>query len=216
MVWIESPSNPLLKLVDLAAGRPPGPTRTSARETSRPSWSSTTRSRRPWHPATAGAGRGHRLPLRDQVPGGPLGHHQRRPRHLPDGPVRATEVPPERDRRGARALRLLPGDARPAHARAAHGASLGERAAGRGGARGASGRRQSSAIPGWHPGRTRIPRRRWPARQMRCWAAWSRSSSRRLDGRTAEERAIRFCESTRLFTLAESLGGVESLCEVPR
>lgn len=27
--------------------------------------------------------------------------------------------------------------------------------------------------------------------------------------------AERFCQSTKLFTLAESLGGVESLCEVP-
>ncbi len=34
-------------------------------------------------------------------------------------------------------------------------------------------------------------------------------------GRTAQERAIAICESTRLFTLAESLGGVESLIELP-
>ncbi|HEX7474162.1 MAG TPA: PLP-dependent transferase [Candidatus Limnocylindrales bacterium] len=34
-------------------------------------------------------------------------------------------------------------------------------------------------------------------------------------GRTARERAIAICESTRLFTLAESLGGVESLIELP-
>ena len=34
-------------------------------------------------------------------------------------------------------------------------------------------------------------------------------------GRPAAERAIAVCESTRLFTLAESLGGVESLVEVP-
>ncbi|HEV8489351.1 MAG TPA: PLP-dependent transferase [Candidatus Limnocylindrales bacterium] len=33
--------------------------------------------------------------------------------------------------------------------------------------------------------------------------------------RTAEERAVAICESTRLFTLAESLGGVESLIEMP-
>jgi cystathionine gamma-synthase len=33
--------------------------------------------------------------------------------------------------------------------------------------------------------------------------------------RTAAERAIELAESTRLFTLAESLGGVESLIEVP-
>ncbi len=33
--------------------------------------------------------------------------------------------------------------------------------------------------------------------------------------RTAAERAIAICETTRLFTLAESLGGVESLIEIP-
>ncbi len=34
-------------------------------------------------------------------------------------------------------------------------------------------------------------------------------------GRTARDRAIAICEGTRIFTLAESLGGVESLIEVP-
>ena len=34
-------------------------------------------------------------------------------------------------------------------------------------------------------------------------------------GRTGAQRAVAFCEATRLFTLAESLGGVESLVEVP-
>ena len=34
-------------------------------------------------------------------------------------------------------------------------------------------------------------------------------------GRTAAERAVVVCETTRLFTLAESLGGVESLIELP-
>jgi cystathionine beta-lyase/cystathionine gamma-synthase len=34
-------------------------------------------------------------------------------------------------------------------------------------------------------------------------------------GRSVRERAIAICESTRLFTLAESLGGVESLIELP-
>ena len=32
---------------------------------------------------------------------------------------------------------------------------------------------------------------------------------------SARERAIAICESTRIFTLAESLGGVESLIEMP-
>jgi cystathionine gamma-synthase len=34
-------------------------------------------------------------------------------------------------------------------------------------------------------------------------------------GRSAEERARRFCELTRVFVLGESLGGVESLVELP-
>jgi cystathionine gamma-synthase len=38
---------------------------------------------------------------------------------------------------------------------------------------------------------------------------------RGTDDRSAEDRAIAICETTRLFTLAESLGGVESLIEVP-
>ena len=33
--------------------------------------------------------------------------------------------------------------------------------------------------------------------------------------RTARERAIAICEATSVFTLAESLGGVESLIELP-
>ena len=33
--------------------------------------------------------------------------------------------------------------------------------------------------------------------------------------RTARERAVAICESTKIFTLAESLGGVESLIELP-
>ena len=36
-----------------------------------------------------------------------------------------------------------------------------------------------------------------------------------LHGRTAEARAVAIAEGTRIFTLAESLGGVESLIEVP-
>ena len=34
-------------------------------------------------------------------------------------------------------------------------------------------------------------------------------------GRDARERAVAICEGVRLFTLAESLGSVESLIEVP-
>jgi ABC-type multidrug transport system fused ATPase/permease subunit len=38
---------------------------------------------------------------------------------------------------------------------------------------------------------------------------------RAANGRSAAERAVAIAESTRLFTLAESLGGVESLVEIP-
>jgi cystathionine gamma-synthase len=34
-------------------------------------------------------------------------------------------------------------------------------------------------------------------------------------GRSPRDRAFAICESTRIFTLAESLGGVESLIELP-
>jgi cystathionine gamma-synthase len=34
-------------------------------------------------------------------------------------------------------------------------------------------------------------------------------------GRSARDRAVALCEATRIFTLAESLGGVESLIELP-
>jgi cystathionine gamma-synthase len=34
-------------------------------------------------------------------------------------------------------------------------------------------------------------------------------------GRTARERAVAICEATKIFMLAESLGGVESLIELP-
>ena len=86
-------------------------------------------------PAAAVARRGHRLPLRDEVPGRSLGHRQRRAGHLAaTTSIERLRVPPERDRRGARAVRLLPRPARPADARAAHGAPLDQRA-GRGAAR---------------------------------------------------------------------------------
>jgi cystathionine gamma-synthase len=55
------------------------------------------------------------------------------------------------------------------------------------------------------------------------WVAWPgfsgmvsfvpRSGGR--DERSARDRAVAICEATRVFTLAESLGGVESLIEVP-
>ena len=63
-------------------------------------------------PAAAHARRGHQLPLRDEVPRRPLGHDRRRARDRPRRPGGAAPLPPERDRRGARPVRLLPHPAR--------------------------------------------------------------------------------------------------------
>ena len=71
--------------------------------------------------------------------------------------------------------------------------------------------------PGLRTGRHAHPQAAIAARQMR--GAGGMVSFTPLGGgvhgRSATERAIAVCESTRLFTLAESLGGVESLIELP-
>ena len=65
-----------------------------------------------------------------------------------------------------------------------------------------------------------VPRgtaRTWRPSTTRGWAGWSRSCRATAAGTAgrAADRAIAIAEGTRLFTLAESLGGVESLIEVP-
>jgi cystathionine beta-lyase/cystathionine gamma-synthase len=52
-------------------------------------------------------------------------------------------------------------------------------------------------------------------RQMSAFGGMLSFAPRGAGGRTAADRAIAVCEATRIFTLAESLGGVESLIEVP-
>jgi cystathionine beta-lyase/cystathionine gamma-synthase len=52
-------------------------------------------------------------------------------------------------------------------------------------------------------------------RQMRGGGGMVSFLPKATRGRSAEERAIAIAEGTRLFTLAESLGGVESLIEIP-
>jgi cystathionine beta-lyase/cystathionine gamma-synthase len=52
-------------------------------------------------------------------------------------------------------------------------------------------------------------------RQMRAGGGMVSFIPRAAHGRSAAERAVAIAESTRLFTLAESLGGVESLVEIP-
>jgi cystathionine gamma-synthase len=62
-----------------------------------------------------------------------------------------------------------------------------------------------------HPGAALVGE----GRQMRAGGGMVSFVPRPRAGRSAEQRARAIAESTRLFTLAESLGGVESLIEVP-
>ena len=69
--------------------------------------------------------------------------------------------------------------------------------------------------PGLADGPHAHPQAALAARQMRYTGGMVSFLPAAREGRSADERARRFCEATRIFTLAESLGGVESLCEVP-
>jgi cystathionine beta-lyase/cystathionine gamma-synthase len=78
------------------------------------------------------------------------------------------------------------------------------------------------SYPGLVDGRRAHPQGAIAARQMRSGGGMvsfvpAAGGPGGGDGanRTARERAIAICEATRLFTLAESLGGVESLIELP-
>ncbi len=71
------------------------------------------------HPAADPPRCRHRLPLGHEVPRRPFRHRQRGRGHEPAGGRRAPALPPERDGRGARTVRLLPRPPRPADARPA-------------------------------------------------------------------------------------------------
>jgi cystathionine gamma-synthase len=71
------------------------------------------------------------------------------------------------------------------------------------------------SYPGLASGRHAHPQAACAARQMRSGGGMVSFVPAARDGRTARERAIAICEATRIFTLAESLGGVESLIELP-
>ncbi len=71
--------------------------------------------------------------------------------------------------------------------------------------------------PGLADGPSAHPQAALAARQMRLaggMVSFAPRSGGRHD-RDARTRAIAVCEATRIFTLAESLGGVESLIEIP-
>jgi cystathionine gamma-lyase len=63
-----------------------------------------------------------------------------------------------------------------------------------------------------YPGLSSHPQRKVALKQHRKGMGGGMVSFRIKGGRRAAER---FCQETKVFTLAESLGGVESLCELP-
>src|SRR5215216_1528551 len=71
------------------------------------------------------------------------------------------------------------------------------------------------SYPGLGSGRRAHPQAACAARQMRAGGGMVAFVPAARGGLSARDRAIAICESTRIFTLAESLGGVESLIEVP-
>ncbi len=82
-----------------------------------------------------------------------------------------------------------------------------------------AGREDVEAVryPGLRTGPYAHPQAALAARQMRSAGGMVSfvPAAGGAHGRSARERAVAICESTRLFTLAESLGGVESLIELP-
>ena len=118
MVWIETPTNPLLKVVDISAPS----TRLAASAGARTVVDNTFADPYLQRPLELGADLvsiatkylgGH-----SDVIGGLDRHPRRRAR-------RAAAIPPERRGRGAQPVRLLAADARDADPGAAHGARLG-------------------------------------------------------------------------------------------
>ena len=147
-------------------------------------------------PAAPPARRGHRLPLGDQVPVRALGH-------VLGVAVTSDAAVAERLRFLQNAMGAVPGPLdcflvlrglRTLHLRMErHGAN-------------------AAAIVAFLRGRSDVADVRYPGfGGMVSFLPTAGGPS----GRTAEERAIAIAEGTRLFTLAESLGGVESLIELP-
>ena len=120
MVWIESPSNPLLNVVDIRAAAD------AAHEGRRdPRRRQHVRDAVP--PAPARARRRRRRPLDDEVPRRPLRHGRRLRRHERPDDRGAPVLPPEVARRRPRPLRRLARAPRNQDARRAHAPALRER-----------------------------------------------------------------------------------------
>jgi cystathionine gamma-synthase len=71
------------------------------------------------------------------------------------------------------------------------------------------------SYPGLAGGTHAHPQAACAARQMRAGGGMVSFVPKARGGSSARDRAIAICEATKVFTLAESLGGVESLIELP-
>ena len=200
LIWVETPTNPLLSIADIAGDRRNSPRRTNAKVLVDNTFASPALQQ----PLTLGADivlhsttkyiGGH-----SDVVGGALLTND-------EELDSAFAFPAERCRGGAGPVRRLPDHARPQDAGAAHAAAQRQRRAGRRIPRRPSGDRDG-AVPG--PAEPPRPRRRRPAderlRRHGLGAAAWRAARLRSD----------LCSRTEVFILAESLGGVESLIEHP-
>ena len=174
-------------------------------------------------PAAARARRRHRVPLGHQVPRRPLGHDPRRSRS------RATTRSPSGCGSSRTRWAACPGRSTASSSCAASGRSpcgWSATAPNATGGRPVPRGRDDVAwvgYPGLDDGRHAHPGHAIAARQMRLgdepafggMVSFMPARRRPRTGGRAAERAIAVCESARLFTLGESLGGVESLIEVP-
>ncbi len=119
LVHIETPSNPLMVLTDIAGGQRDRPC--ARHRGQRGQYVSVAGAAK-----SAGAGRGHRDALDDQVPERPLGWAGRRADRLEAGAQGAFSVCAEGRGRSDVALRVLPGSARHQDAARSHPAARGE------------------------------------------------------------------------------------------
>ena len=199
LVWIESPTNPLLKITDIRA------VAAIARERS----VLLARRQHVHEPRAAAADRSRRRSRRaqhDEVRRGPQRRRRRIHRDESRRPLDPAQVLAERGRRRAGAVRLVAHAARHQDALRADARARNERA-----------RDRRSPLPPSRRAR-RSSTRAFPAHpgheiQKKQASGFGGIISFRVRGGLERARAV--CSATKLFFLAESLGGVESLIEHP-
>ena len=199
LVWLETPSNPLLKIVDIAAIAERAHAAGAVVVVDNTFAS-------PYLQQPLALGADIVVHSTTKYIGGHSDVGRRGRRHERRRDRRAPALRAELDGRGAGPARLLPHAARRQDARSAHGAPLRERGGDRSLAHRVAGR-QPRLLPG---PRRRIPGHETAKRQMRRFGGMIAFQVQ--GGRPAVDAAL---AETGIWTLGESLGGVESLIEHP-